>query len=524
MKLKKLFCLAFATIFSTTAFVACNKQQGQQGASKDANTLNINVYESGFGASYVYGWIDQFEALYAKEGYKINVVESNDSFEATTVTNAMIMGERNPIDLYIAGNVTPHLIGNTAKQNGMDKLAASLNDVFESKPINAKGEEESVTISQKLQDGYAEYFQLNGTYLAFPYRSAPVGLVVNPTVYSQYATEYPRTTGELLAVTKTIRDAGVKPFAFAGGNAYSYLHAVEDVWVAQYEGADYYADYCSFNNVNSSSEAEALIGNKGWEASLDLINQIQDPDNMEEGSTGFQHSQAQSNLITGKAAFMVTGSWLQNEMYKDYAGRVDNMEMIATPVISALGVKIGLPSDAVLSTLVKCVDENKTLEEAIAVVKTAHDFTVTEDQYTQVVEARGIFYDWGIPCQIVVNAYSKKLNIAKLFLRYIASDDAARIAYEASTMRTPFSSANVNYAEIGKKTAFLSSVNNITIRDHANYIYRQSTGKRADYSIGFFTKYGSLEKTVISNRELTGAKIIAAEQEELRKIWAERIG
>lgn len=522
MKTKKVLCLTMATLLSATAFAACG---GQAGVVDEEKTLNIKVYKSGFGDTYVHAWIDQFEALYETEGYKINVVEANDQIQATTVTNEMILGNKNAIDLYITGNVTPHRLRDASYQEDMDMIAANLDDVFSSKPINAKGEEENITIADKLKDGYAEYFQLDGTYYVFPYRSAPVGLVVNPVVYSQYATEYPRTTNELLEVVDDIRTAAkVYPFAFAGGNAYSYLYSVEDVWVAQYAGVDYYGDYCSFNDVTSADEAAACIGNEAWAASFDVISAIQNPKNMANGSINFQHAQAQSNLITGKAAFMVTGAWLQNEMFMDYADRVINMEMIATPVLSEVGVKIGLPSDDVLSALVKCVDEHKTADEAIAQVQSQYSITVTAEQYAQVVKARGVFYDWGIPDQVVVNAYSKKIDIAKLFLRYLASDDAAKVAYESSTMRMPYDSANVDYSIIGKQTNFLTSVNNITKNAEAAYIYRQATGKRADYSIGFFNQYDGLEKTVMSNRELTGAKIVADEQTKMKEIWDERVG
>ena len=50
-------------------------------------TLNIKVYKSGFGDTFVYAWIDQFEEMYTTEGYKINVVEANDQIQGSTVTD-----------------------------------------------------------------------------------------------------------------------------------------------------------------------------------------------------------------------------------------------------------------------------------------------------------------------------------------------------------------------------------------------------------------------------------------------------
>ena len=39
-----------------------------------------------------------------------------------------------------------------------------------------------------------------------------------------------------------------------------------------------------------------------------------------------------------------------------------------------------------------------------------------------------------------------------------------------------------------------------------------------------FRSYDGLEKTVMSNRELTGAKIIEEEQKKMKEIWDERVG
>jgi maltose-binding protein MalE len=54
------------------------------------------------------------------------------------------------------------------------------------------------------------------------------------------------------------------------------------------------------------------------------------------------HTTAQHLFMKGEAVFMSNGAWLQMEMSANYKEEAGNMTMIATPVISALGVKLGL--------------------------------------------------------------------------------------------------------------------------------------------------------------------------------------
>lgn len=531
--MKKIVSILAAVLLSVSA--AALSGCGDKGVVNDDNTLNIKVYKAGYGDTFVKAWISQFEQIYAEEGYKINIVESNENIQAATVTNELILGKKNKIDLYITGNIFPADLARVSDSEEMEMVAENLNDVYDNYPIRDDGSTESVKISEKLKPGFDRYFKLGEDYYCFAFRSAPLGLVVNPGVFRNYASEYPRTTDEFLSVLESIyretENTGVYPLAWAGKNAHSYLYGIEDVWVSQYSGTDYYADFCAMNYPDKTKAYE-LYSDVSWEKSLDVIRAMQNPYYSEPGSINNEHTRAQSRLITGKAVFMSTGAWLQNEMFMDYADRVVGMEMIPTPVISALGIKLGLDGkggsdadlcDEVLSLTVKLIREGKSYGEINSAVSDGKGVSLIEDQIKEVENACGVFYDWGIPEQAVINAYSRKKDIAKLFLRYIASDDAARTMYNVSSGISAYASADVDYSSLQNYTAYMKSVDEIIQNRNSDYIYRQQLGLRAEYQMGFFNKYPAVEKTFATNRDLTSATVVSEEYAQAEQLWKERI-
>ena len=514
--------LALTSVASTVTMASCFG-----GKEKDAKVLSVKVYKAGYGDMFVHAWKEDFEAMYAEEGYKIDIVESNVNLTGAPVTNELIMGKNNTTDLYITGNAAPSSLWRLSEDEEMDMVAADLDDVMNSYPIKKDKTEEATKISDKLLDGYAQYFQWNGTYYCFPYYSAPVGLVVNPAAYKKAMGDvaYPNTTDEFLAAISTIEGkkstTGIYPLAFGGDNAFSYVYGVEDVWVAQYEGTDYYKEFVSFSNANSADDAAALYDKDGWRASLSVVKEMQQTKNMANGSSGFKHTEAQGNLVLDKAVFMVTGAWLQNEMYANYANEVIGMEMMKTPVISALGTKIGLQSDATLSKMVTCIDEGKNFADTQAAIT---EETITEEQYNAVAKARGVFYDWGVPAQIVVNSYSPNVELAKLFLRYIASDDAAERAYAASTLITPYASSAVDYTkDKSKYTTFMKSIDEIRKGANSSYIYRIALDKRAENMMGFFNVNRTLELTWLTKSTLSVDKVLEDEMDFIKELWESNV-
>lgn len=517
--MKKVKRIISAVLAAVSAVSLCGCVGGGN-VSADEKTLNIRVYKSGYGDAYVYNWIYEFENAFKEEGYRVNVVDSTEGLQGTTVTNEMILGSKNTTDLYIAGNVSPRNLKVASDNEEMDMIAANLDDVYDSYPIKADGSEESVKIKDKLTEGFAQYFMLDGSFYTFAFRTSPVLLTINPDVYPANR-EYPRTTDELISVCDDIRSNGnIYPFAYGGRNAASYLYGMEDVWVAQYSGTGYYADFLSMSSEDSAT-AYDLYKNEGWIESLDVIARIQQGATKEkrnfDGGISSSANNAQDALLRGKAAMMCVGQQLQNEMFVNYAAQTKKMTAIKVPVISAI-TKLcdSIENDEELSALVKAIDNGET---AIS----GEGYNVTEEDFARVKAARNVVYDWGAPHSIILNSYSQKLDIAKKFLRYIASDDAAKTAYAASTTMSCYTKgAKVDYTSMHEDSNYLKSVISATEGDITT-IYRFALGKRSEYSIPFFTgSRASLENELYANKTLTASAIMSEEYEAVKKSW-ERI-
>lgn len=524
-KLKKIITVVLVLALAITS-VACGKK-GEE-TKKDNKTLNIRVYKAGWGDEYVRALAAAFEQIYAEEGYKINIVSSDSTIQGSVVTTEMLLCENNGIDLYFSGGVGVDDLVSLSESKGVDMIAADLTDVYQSKPIKADGTEESQTVLEKMREGAEVYYRYNGKlekyngkYYTFGYMSSPQGFMVNKELLSSYGLEVPKTTDELMtafdAIEAKSNNSGVHPTVWAGYNAYTYWYAAEDVWAAQYDGIEAYHDFLDMNNPSNSAEGWRVYESKGWRESLDVFAKVVNLNYAPEKTISMDHMTAQHNFLTGKAVFMVNGAWLQNEMSANYLEQAKKISMIKTPVISALGKKIGLANDTVLSQIVGLVDEGKTVDEIVASIS-----GVTAEQAQAVKDARNIYYQ-GEGGGIIVNAYSPKVDIAKLFLRFIASDDAAKIMYEYASAISSYR-ATEDIGHQNSDSEFLKSTYEIVNAEEGQPVFREWGGMRKELNLINWTSTNvELEKVLASAKgKLTGTEVMDKELEYMKETWTAR--
>ncbi len=508
------------------SMAACGKKGGN---ADGETTLNIRVYKAGWGDEYVKAWIEAFEQMYEKEGYKINVVSADSNLHGQAVTSEMLLCEDNEIDLYITASVGATVLANLSQDNNVGMIAADLTDVYNSKPIKADGTEEDQTVLEKMKKGHDAYHMYQGEdenyqgkYYTFGYQATPTGLIVNEEVLSSYGLTMPKTTDELLHCYDVIeaksKESGVHPTSWAGYNGYTYWYMLEDVWVAQYDGIDTYRDFLAMGTPENPEDGWKVYESEGWRKSLDVLAKCLNLDYAPEKTISMDLMEAQHNLLSGKAVFAPNGAWLQNEMAANYLEEAKKVKMIKAPVISALGQKIGLADDATLSQIVGLVDEGKSVDEIVGAVA-----GVTSEQVQQIVTARGLYYDWGTESQCIINSYSTKVDIAKLFLRFIASDDAAQMLYEKSSSCSVYATADsIKFKE--DDSNFVKSVYDIWKSDAANFVYRTELGLRETFGLEFFYARPEVEKVIASAKgKITGDQIMDDEQKYFQDEWAIRM-
>jgi hypothetical protein len=109
------------------------------------------------------------------------------------------------------------------------------------------------------------------------------------------------------------------------------------------------------------------------------------------GSLAQGVDQAQSKIMSNNmddAVFMLNGDWMLNEVKLNYSTKLNDIDFINFPVISAVGQKVfgagtaynfdDAKCEELLSYIVGLVDENKDIDEIIASVKTEKGVEIAE--------------------------------------------------------------------------------------------------------------------------------------------------
>lgn len=526
-----MFVLMLAGTFSI--FVGCNPA-GEGHIVDDDKTLNVSLYEAGYGANHFKAIFSQFEDMYSEEGYKVNIVNSNSTILGPVVFPELKLGAKNKIDMYFTGGMTVSNFVDESVKMGFD-LAMDLSEIAKKQPINAQGEEETgKSIEGKMNPFIKKYMYYSGPHTEYnnkvfflPIYSSPSSMLVNTKVLDAYGLSMPLTTNELLNCVNVIAANGnpgkngledVKPIAWGGYNASAYWYTIEDLMAAQYDGVNEFIQWTSLNGFEDPMDAVEVYERKGFQYSLEVMDTLLDLDNAHPGTINMEVADAQHLFITGKAAFMANSAWFQNEMFMDYQQYLADIQMMTMPIISELGVKLGLDgnggadrakTDKILSSVVGMIDNEKTDDEIIQSVSSEYGVTLTSDQIKGVRDARLIYYDRGYGEGMVVNSFSEKKDIAELLIRFVASDDAALYirtyanAISPYIPNTPLPTDNL--------TPYMQSVINYATRDNVTGINRiyPNDNLRTQTGLLPFVDYLDVEM------------LIATEKKTGRQIWEE---
>lgn len=451
--LTKIVCLILALCTMVT-FVGCGRTEDQ--IINDGKTINVRLNLAGYGKDWLYKMKDKFETAYAADGYKVNILNPSNSVQGQVVVNELYNGG-NGIDLYFAANVTIDMV---TEENDFGKtLVEDITDiVYGQKPINFQGQEENVTVGEKLKEGY-EGMTYNGRYYGFPVLDGMQGLVVNEDKLDLYGYELPRTTDEMMNIFDNVMlgkgadgsNVGgpltnlIYPHTFFSGNT-MYPVVMFSTWYGQYLGYDEYQGLNSFEKEGVTTDWYLNEGYKVYENAKEGVEEIMqlaynmfDINYCTPGSSSQTADTANLKIITEDegAIFYSAGNWTINEVKGKYAEEAKALRFINYPVLSIIGreafgdvVADSAKCDQVLSEVVKLVDEQKSTEDIISAISEKFSVTVSEAGIERVREARLIYYCRGNGFSTYITKNSPVKDIAAKFLRMLASDDAAELLFD----------------------------------------------------------------------------------------------
>ncbi len=474
--LKKILSLTLALMMLVGLLAACGGGGGEVETTPDGDfaqvkTAIVSYNSSGYGDSWLRKAAEEFNKMYADEGYKVelDISYSNESNAQLEIGKG---ADKNDVDLYLgAGNLEKLLDASNKTMRGKGAVLVDLTDVVWNTPAIGLGkkEEEKLISDRFLLD--KEYLHYNGAKEEFhggiyclPTGMSSCGIVLNPAVTEQYGyglDNLPKTTDEFNAmcqkIAETSAQTGVYAYAWPGGNASGYITYLFFEYFAQYSGKEAFMNFVKTEPYTDATIED--IKKDGWKVYEDkgilegfkAMEPIMKPEFSPAGSASMTHLEAQHEVLVGNAAFIMNGDWVLNEMEDEYYEEASKCIMMNTPILSVIGVECGI-TDAELSKAVGMIDEGKTNEEVIAAIPGLDD---AETQ--RIRDARNI---WGrgestIRSGAAIPAYANGRDVAILFLRFLCSEDAAQILRDEAFHMSAF--ACESYASAGN-TIYMDSV------------------------------------------------------------------
>ena len=432
--MKKLLSIVIASLMmlTTVSITGCGNGSGETPADV---TLNVYILDAGYKTE----WLDGIKAEFAKQEWVVekygNVdvdVESNgvETYGADKIRSGN--SKANKFDLLFGMNLQ-ELYG---EKNSSTKkyYLADLSDVYKS---TVPGE--SITVEKKMIDSavssnlYTDKYG-KSSWFAMPWAGGYNGILYNADKLAEAKYEVPVTTDELLAIMQAETEKEKK--VNKDGIGYSIMQSMDEgatywehlmpTWWAQYEGYTNYEKFWEGKTYNPETEeyeySVDIFKQKGRLESLTVLeNAIRN--NLYHRAASTNYITAQRMFVKGDGMFMACGDWFDMEMKEliddivSNGGKAYNVQMMKTPVISAIIDRLTtVKDDATLSKVVKAVDGGAESFEGVS----AEDFKIIK-------EARNILYSVGNYHTAVIPEYAKNVELAKDFLRFMATDKANEI-------------------------------------------------------------------------------------------------
>lgn len=546
MKIKKLITVLLALVLS----VSCLLTVGCGGKISGSDALEVYICALGNGRSWLDKALAAFsEKPYVKENYPnfVYKVVSNDNYE---YGQQMVLSGATSIDLLFASSFKASTV-KTPGKNGKTSILEDLTDVYEGKIPDFNGGYEKDENGQdwiygeRIRKTDPNRYKLIGfeeevaedEYETHYYYGVTgmnkYGILYNSTKLEEYGfieidndgnvSGLPRTTDELKAFAIEIANAGIAAGSvdepaytpFVASNDTGYWTRVQNLWWAQYEGAEAYDRYFQgqYRNdlgywelgVDVLSKAQGrLIANQITEGLLKYDNE---PRLIYKESATLKYRTAQAYLMSGKGLMQANGTWFDSEM-RDVReeGATDIIRLMPDLMVSDIIHVVPdetIDNDAELSALVGAMQAglvgaqtvvNKALDgkEEVQGAFENVNYSISKNDINRVYEAFMIYNTGESITPTLIPSYSDAIDLAKDFMRFLATDECCKIYVQET-----FGTSPAAYYDIEEKAPELFNSLSIMNQERIKQTEGKSTilqYKTCNYPIVYYTGYADLGK------------------------------
>lgn len=415
-KLTKLLALLLCAILTFSLVVGCGNDENEN----KEDTIYAVCINKGYGTDWVDALLKRFCEKNPDYKYEVEKVYSDDQ-----IIDKIESGEQ-----YCRWD----LAFNGATFAANTDYLLSLNDVYnwEIPDGSRQGTTVISNVDENALKGLVKVENDQDVYYAMPWTAEVGGICVNNDAVKAKLGEdwkktYPcRTTDELLEFCAALKSAGLEPLMHSATN--DYYGGISKVWFAQYNGEQGVTNYFEgrYATPTGVDIGPAVAKNVGVLKAYEVLEEIGKGGYYYSDGYGLEWDVAQTMFMSGAAAMLPIGDWVQTEMNKQYPN-VD-VQFIRYPVLSALAVdKLGITDDE-LSNVVAYVDGDVSEKPTINSTKELS----SDEVINQVKVARSWSNSYVNNFTVCIPEYSHKADIAKEFLKFMVSDEGQEV-YARST-------------------------------------------------------------------------------------------
>ena len=303
---------------TATFFTGCNRD-GLPPEAEGKTVVKIAFYAAGFGTE----WMDDLKARYEAEHPDVYLKLESDPYIEDTVKQRL---DTNRADLaddlcVLGGSQYRYMVRNDLLMD----LTSFYDEIVE-------GED---TVDSLVNQQLKEYYTVNGKTYGIPWQNNAMSFVYNASMFEKYGWDTsPDTMQDFFELCEQIRDDTnntVNPLVYCGKANQGYFPGIMENWLCQYEGVD---SMMTFLECESADVYKDQIEGrtKVYETVAKLIHGTDSKGRpyIDKQSRGYDHLAAQSKILEGSAAMVISGPWMQIEM-SEYLVDYPNLELGIMP-------------------------------------------------------------------------------------------------------------------------------------------------------------------------------------------------
>lgn len=254
--------------------------------------LEVFVFKGGYGDAY---------AVYDESLY-------NKAFPKAKISHNGVQQMQTQLQPRFVGGNPPDLIDNSgASVFPLPTLVAN-GQVTDLTPLlNAPSfDDPGKTVGQTLQAGALDAVTYDGKVMGLPYVSTAKGFWYSKSLFDKHGWTWPTTWEGLTALLGEMKQAGIAPIAYGGSDSANYFLYPLFSLAGKQGGVQTLID---IDNLKAGAWQSEPMQNAAA-----AIAQLAATGMFLAGSTGLNHTQAQTSWVQGKAGIYSSGSWIESEM------------------------------------------------------------------------------------------------------------------------------------------------------------------------------------------------------------------